>query len=69
MTRDEAIDFGKTWVELQEDDSKGSSTYDFFVLALKALEREQKIAEIIAIDNSVIELDVMKYKMICEVMK
>ena len=41
MTREEAIDFGKMWLELQED-SKGSSTYEFFKTAIKALEQEPK---------------------------
>lgn len=34
---------------------------------VKALEKIEKIQEIINIDNSVIQEDVMKYKMICEV--
>ena len=36
-------------------------------MGIKALEKIEKIQEIINIDNSVIQEDVMKYKMICEV--
>ena len=36
-------------------------------MGIKALEKIEKIKEIIDIDNSVIQEDVMKYKMICEV--
>ena len=36
-------------------------------MAIKALVKLEKIQEIINIDNSVIQEDVMKYKMICEV--
>lgn len=36
-------------------------------LATEALVKLEKIQEIINIDNSVIQEDVMKYKMICEV--
>lgn len=41
MTREEAIDFGEMWLELQND-SKDSNTYEFFVTAIKALEQEPK---------------------------
>ena len=37
-------------------------------MAIKALEQVDKIEHIIAIDNSVIQEDVLKYKMICEVL-
>ena len=37
--------------------------------AIEALEQIDKIKEIIAIDNMVIQEDVLKYKMICEVLK
>lgn len=36
-------------------------------MAIKALVKLEKIQEIINIDNSVIQEDVIKYKMICEV--
>ena len=39
MTREEAIEFGKMWLEVNED-SKGAITYEFFKMALKALEQE-----------------------------
>ena len=37
--------------------------------AIEALEQIDKIKEIIAIDNMVIQEDVLKYKMICEVLE
>lgn len=39
MTREEAIEFGNMWLELNED-CKDSSTYAFFACAIKALEQE-----------------------------
>lgn len=33
MTREEAIDFGKLWLDMNED-AKGSKTYEFFELAV-----------------------------------
>jgi hypothetical protein len=39
MTREEAIDFGETWLELQED-SKGSNMYEFFKIAIQALRQK-----------------------------
>ena len=41
MTREDAIDFGEMWLELQKD-SKDSNTYEFFVMALKALKQKPK---------------------------
>lgn len=38
MTRKEAIDFGKMWLEVFETD-KDSHTYEFFDMAIKALEQ------------------------------
>lgn len=39
MTRKEAIEFGKMWLELQED-CKDSNTYEFFKMAIEALQQE-----------------------------
>lgn len=39
MTREEAIEFGKMWLELQED-CKNSNTYEFFKMAIEALQQE-----------------------------
>lgn len=39
MTREEAIEFGKMWIELQED-YKDSNTYEFFKMAIEALQQE-----------------------------
>ena len=39
MTREEAIEFGKMWLELQED-CKESNTYEFFKMAIEALQQE-----------------------------
>lgn len=64
MTREEAIDrlkglFGNGYPEQEEA----------LDMAIQALEQIDKIKQIIAIDNSVIQEDVMKYKMICEVVE
>ena len=39
MTREEAIEFGNMWLQINED-CKDSSTYAFFQMAIKALEQE-----------------------------
>ena len=39
MTREEALEFGNLWLELNED-CEGSLTYGFFRTAIKALEQE-----------------------------
>lgn len=41
MTKEEAIEFGEMWLEINED-SKNSNTYKFFQKAIKALEQEPK---------------------------
>ncbi len=41
MTREEAIEFGKMWLEVQED-CKDSITYKFFKMAIEALQQEQR---------------------------
>ena len=43
MTREEAIEFGKMWLELQED-CKDSNTYEFFKMAIEVLQQEPKKA-------------------------
>lgn len=35
MTREEAIEFGNMWLEINED-SKDSNTYEFFQMAIRA---------------------------------
>lgn len=39
MTREEAIEFGNMWLQINED-CKDSSTYAFFQMAIKALEQD-----------------------------
>lgn len=39
MKREEAIEFGKMWLELQED-CKDSNTYEFFKIAIEVLQQE-----------------------------
>lgn len=39
MTREEAIEFGNMWSQVNED-SKNSRTYKFFQMAIKALEQK-----------------------------
>lgn len=41
MTREDAIEFGKMWLELQED-CKDSNTYEFFKIAIEALQQEPR---------------------------
>lgn len=45
MTREEAIDFGKMWLEINAD-SKDSNTYEFFIMAIEALEQEPVLDKI-----------------------
>ena len=46
MTREEAIEFGNMWLEVNEDfkdsDVDDRNTYEFFQIAIKALEQEPK---------------------------
>lgn len=58
MTNKEAI---KILTKISDDEVEA------LYMAIKAIEKIEKIQEIIDIDNSVIQEDVMKYKMICEV--
>ena len=39
MKREDAIEFGKMWLELQED-CKDSNTYEFFEIAIEALQQK-----------------------------
>ena len=39
MTREEAIEFGNMWLQINED-SKDSNTYTFFQMAIQALSQE-----------------------------
>lgn len=68
MTRKEAIEFGKMWLELHED-YKDSYTYEFFKKAIKELEQEpckdavsrkevKKIAKEMYLEVANMELDV-----------
>ena len=41
MTREEAIEFGNMWLQINED-CKDSSTYAFFQMAIKALEQQTR---------------------------
>lgn len=45
MTREEAIEFGNMWLQIN-DDSKDSNTYAFFQMAIKALEQEPVLDKI-----------------------
>lgn len=42
ISREEAIEFGNMWLEMNED-CKDTNTYTFFQMSIKALEQEQKI--------------------------
>lgn len=39
MTQKEAIEFGKMWLEIQED-AKGTNTYEFFKMGVKAIKHD-----------------------------
>lgn len=64
MTRETASIILENISIFQDPDSNYRKALD---IAIKALEKIDKIKQIIAIDNTVIQ-DVLKYKMICEVM-
>ena len=40
-----------------------------FIMAIEALQKIYEIESIISIDNSIIQEDIIKYKMICEVLE
>ena len=63
MTNEQAISV------LNMVEAHGSLVIEAKQMAIQALERQKKIKEIIDISNMVIQEDVLKYKMICEVME
>ena len=69
MTREDYINNLQSMI----DDAENMGLYDEDVeslqVAIEALAKVNKIKEIIAIDNVVIQKDVLKYKMICEVLE
>ena len=73
MTREEAIEIYKEWVRRDSEMTDSGvadrlENIELYKMAISALEQIDKIKQIIAIPNSVIQEDVMKYKMICEVL-
>lgn len=56
------------WDE-KEDRVRSDRYVEMLNIAIKALGQVNRIKEIIAIDNVVIQEDVLKYKMICEVLE
>lgn len=67
MTREEAIAYIREW--LKDEYALNYKDKEALNKAIEALAKINKIKEIIAIDNLVIQEDVMKYKMICEVLE
>lgn len=68
MTREEAIVILENEAEyLYEDDMPYNR--EAFKMAVDALEAVEKIKQIINIPNFVIQEDVLKYKMICEIVE
>jgi len=51
MTKEEAIEFGKMWLDVNED-SKHSRTYEFFELAIQALEQDSNIGKVISMRDA-----------------
>ena len=54
MLREEAIEFGNMWLQVNED-SPNSNTYKFFQMAIKALEQEPVLDKLRA------EIDVARF--------
>lgn len=69
MTREDYINNLQAMIDDAEDMGLYDEDVESLQVAIKALEQVNKIKEIIAIDNVVIQEDVMKYKMICEVLE
>ena len=70
MTREEAIAMLKNLKNSNGMSTGYTSGFNECIdRAIQALGQIDKIKQIIAIDNSVIQEDVMKYKMICEVVE
>lgn len=55
MSREEAIEFGKMWLQINED-AKDSDTYNFFKFSIEALEQEATAKNDLGIDNQNIRL-------------
>ena len=66
MTREEIINILSRPKTMKNTPNDILEAHD---MAIRALEQIDKIKEIMAIDNMVIQEDVLKYKMICEVLK
>ena len=66
MTREKAIIILENISVFQQPDSNYRKALD---IAIKALYLIDKIEQITKVDNSVIQEDVLKYKMICEVIE
>ena len=66
MTREQAIVF---LTNLYVYEAKGSDYKKVIDMAIDAILKISEIESIISIDNSIIQEDVIKYKMICEVIK
>ena len=67
MTGEETIAYIYEW--LKDEYALNCKDKEALNKAIEALAKVNKIKEIIAIDNAVIQEDVMKYKMICEVLE
>ncbi len=49
MTKEEAIEFGNMWLQINED-CKDSNTYEFFQMAIKVLEQEPTAKNNLGVD-------------------
>lgn len=72
MTREEAIDILKCDISADKQGIEychNEVGIEALEMAIKALSTIEKIKQITAIDDMVIEQDVLKYKMICDLVK
>lgn len=62
MTREEAIEFGNIWLQINED-LKGSSTYAFYQMAIRSFEAWDKVREEIEKSRNFYKVNFQGYSM------
>lgn len=68
MTREQAIEFGKMWLQINED-AKDSDTYNFFKFSIEALEQEPVLDKIFCIIHplSIMSTPELEHKAIMQI--
>lgn len=70
MTNEKALEILEhNWTGINNPDYTEKELCEVLELAIKAINDIEKIKSIISTHENLLELDVMRYKMICEVIK